>query len=99
MKPPHLQMLSASWGPAAVALLLAVSTAPVAAAAAAVPAANAKAAAAAKQPAAPATEQRISPHVRAARQRALAKADAAPSGIRVSPYTTARKPQKPTAAH
>jgi hypothetical protein len=92
-------MLRASWAPAAIALLLAVSTAGVAQAAAAVPATSAKTPAAAKQPANPVTVQRISPHARAARQRALAKADAAPSGIRVSPYTTARKPQKPTAAH
>jgi uncharacterized cupredoxin-like copper-binding protein len=34
----------------------------------------------------------MSPHARAARQRAAAQAEAGPSGIRVSPFTARRKP-------
>ena len=46
---------------------------------------------AAPSPAAPAGVH-ISPHARAARQRAAAQAEAGPSGIRVSAFTTRRKP-------
>jgi hypothetical protein len=46
---------------------------------------------AAPRPAAPASVP-ISPHARAARQRAAAQAEAGPSGLRVSPFTARRKP-------
>lgn len=48
---------------------------------------------AAAPPAAPASVP-MSPHARAARQRAAAQAEAGPSGIRVSPFTARRKPHK-----
>jgi hypothetical protein len=99
MKHPGLPPRRAGWAAAAIALLLAVSTAPAVQAAAA-PTAAATAPAGAAPPANPANAHPTSPHARAARQRALAKAEAAPAtGIRVSPFTTKRKPQKPTAAH
>jgi hypothetical protein len=43
-------------------------------------------------PAAAPASAHVSPHARAARQRAVAQAEAGPSGIRVSPYTDRRKP-------
>ena len=79
-------------------LLLAISSAPAAQGATdATPAAAPAASAAAMQPASPASMP-ISPHARAARERALAQPDAAASGIRVSPFTDRRKPHKPLSA-
>ena len=40
----------------------------------------------------PAASVPVSPHARAARQRAAVQAEAAASGIRVSPFTATRKP-------
>ena len=56
---------------------------------------------AAKAAPAAVSPEHISPHARAARARALARAESAPpsAGVRVSPYTTQRKPHKPAAAH
>lgn len=48
---------------------------------------------AAPPPAAPGNVP-VSPHARAARQRAAAQAEAGPSNIRVSPFTARRKPHK-----
>lgn len=54
-------------------------------------AAKTNASVAAAPPAVPASGH-MSPHARAARQRAAARAEAAASGIRVSPFTARRKP-------
>jgi hypothetical protein len=81
--------------PAAIALLLVMAALPVVQAATdATPATESKAAVAATPPARPASAP-VSPHARAAQQRALAQADSAAQGIRVSPYTDRRKPHKP----
>ena len=81
-----------------LALLLAISLAPAAQGASdATQLAAADAPAAATPPSSPASMP-ISPHARAARQRALAQPDAAASGIRVSPLTDRRKPHKPLSA-
>ncbi len=45
----------------------------------------------------PATTAKVSPHVRAARARALARAEMPPQNPRVSPYGASRKPHKPAA--
>jgi hypothetical protein len=90
MKPLRARVRWDGWRPAALVLLLAVSGTPVARAAA-------DAAPAAAPPAKPDSAP-MSPHARAARERALAQAGAAAPGIRVSPYTNRRKPHKPPAA-
>ena len=95
MKHPRQQASRAGWVPAAISLLLTVSGTPVVQAAEdAAPVVAAKPSVAASPPARPASAP-MSPHARAARQRALAQADTAASGIRVSPLTDRRKPHKP----
>jgi len=46
----------------------------------------------AASPPAPPASAPVSPHARAARQRAAAQAEAGPSGTRYSPFTDRRKP-------
>jgi hypothetical protein len=45
----------------------------------------------------PSTTAKVSPHVRAARARALARAELPQQNPRVSPYGASRKPHKPAA--
>jgi len=87
-------------GALATALLLVLAAMPEAdAAASATPTATAPAPAG-KRPAAqgsPAAASHASPYVRAARQRALARAEAQRAPTRVSPFGTAPKPHRPVA--
>jgi hypothetical protein len=100
MKHPRVRASRTACGPAAVALLIAVSGVAVAQ-----PAANSAPPATVTAPAVTPPHAmpgavRVSPHARAARERALAKAESAPAGsVRVSPFTSNRKPHKPAAAH
>ncbi|MBS0375935.1 MAG: hypothetical protein JSR73_15255 [Proteobacteria bacterium] len=79
--------------PAIAALLLGVAAS--APAAAATPASATPKTHAAKAPVA----SPVSPHARAARQRALARAEAQGSPMMVSPYGATRKPHKPVQPH